>query len=119
MSDLEATWVNQNDDPDNKYYFANHLDPQKRMRVWITQQLEDVIEALKPANYLTEYIRFMKGCDNLSRCYKNHQDLGHIDEIRLTFWARYQYKLKTVIKPMIRKIRRMEAKRDLKRMGFL
>jgi len=119
MSDLEATWKNQDDIPDNKYYFTNHLEPQKRMRVWVTQQLEDVIEALKPSNYLTEYVRFMKGCDNLSRSYPNHEDLGHIDLIRMEFWQRYQMTVKLKIKPMIRKIRRMEIKRDLKRMGFL
>jgi hypothetical protein len=115
----EATWRNAGDNPPNVYHFIDHLDPQKRMRVWENQQMDDVIESLKPSNYLTEFVRYMKGCDNLSRCYPIHEELGHIDEIRREFWAKYQYKVKTVIKPMIRKIYRAEAKEDLKRMGFL
>ncbi len=112
-------WRNAEDHPHNRYYFIDHLDVQKRLRVWGTQQMNDVIEALKPSNYLTEFVRFMKGCDNLSRAYPNHEELGHIDEIRREFWSRYQFKVKTVIKPMIRKIYHREAMNDLKRMGFL
>ena len=114
----EATWKNPEDHPHNKYYFIDHLDVQKRLRVWHEQHAYDVIEALKPSNYLTEFVRYMKGCDSLSRAYPNHEELHHIDEIRRDFWAKYQYKVKTVIKPMIKKIYRAQAKKDLDRMGF-
>jgi len=119
MENIEATWKNQGDVPDTIEYYIDHLEPQKRMRVWVTQQLEDVIEGLKPSNYLTELVRFMRGCDNLSRCYKNHQDLGHIDEIRIEFWQRYQMTVKLKIKPMIKKIHKARIKKDLERMRFL
>jgi len=113
------TWKNAEDKPDLHPHFIDHLCPQKRMRVWSGQQMDDVIEALKPSNYLTEFVRFMKGCANLSRCYPIHEELGHIDEIRMDFWVKYQYKVKTVIKPAIKKIYRAQAKKDLQRMGFL
>jgi len=114
--DIEKAWKNQDDPVDNKLYSIEHLEPQKRMRVWVTQQMYDVLEALKPSNYLTEFVRFMKGCANLSRCYPNHEDLGHIDEIRMEFWSRYQYVVKTRIKPMIKRIRLMQVRRDLIKM---
>lgn len=114
----EATWKGAEEHPHNKYHPIEHLDVQKRLRVWSTQHMDDVIESLKPSNYLTEFVRFMKGCANLSKCYPNHEELGHIDEIRRDFWAKYQFKVKTVIKPMIKKIYKMQVKEDLKRMGF-
>lgn len=116
---IEETWKNQEDIPDVSEYNLEHLEPQKRMRVWVTQHMNDVLGSLKPSNYLTEFVRFMRGCDNLSRCYKNHQDLGHIDEIRIEFWGRYQYLVKVKIKPMIKKLHRMSINKDLNGMGFL
>jgi hypothetical protein len=110
----EQTWRNQEENPANEYHDIQPLEPQKRLRVWVNQQLNDVIEALTPANYLTEFVRFMRGCDNLSRCYRNHQDLGHIDEIRFEFWQRYQMTVKLKIKPMIKKIKRREIIKHLK-----
>lgn len=115
---MNETWKNQEDEPDNKYYFIDHLDVQKRLKVWATQQINDVIEALKPSNYLTEFVRFMRGCANLSKCYPLHEELGHVDEIRMEFWAKYQYKVKTVIKPEIKRIRKAQLRKDLERMGF-
>jgi len=114
----ERTWKNPEEPPHNVYYFIDHLDPQKRLRVWGGQHMNDVIESLKPSNYLTEFVRFMKGCDSLSRCYPLHEELGHVDEIRLEFWSRYQTKVKTVIKPMIKRMIKDEIKKDLERMKF-
>jgi len=114
-----ATWKNADDKPDLHPHHIDHLEPQKRLRVWAGQQMDDVLEALKPSNYLTEFVRFMKGCDNLGRCYPNHEDLGHINSIRIDFWAKYQEKVKTVIKPAIKKIYKEQARKDLQRMGFL
>ena len=118
MNEQKPAWKNAEDKVENKYFPIDHLEPQKRMRVWREQQIDDVIEALKPSNYLTEFVRYMKGCDNLSRCYPIHEELGHIDEIRIEFWAKYQYKVKTVIKPAIRKIYKTLIIEDLKRMGM-
>ncbi len=117
--DIEETWKNQEDVLDMKYHNVEPLEPQKRLRVWATQQMNDVLEALRPSNYLTEFVRYIKGCDNLGRCFPNHESLGHVDDIRIDFWARYQYKVKTQIKPMIKKFHRMEINKDLNRMGFL
>ncbi len=114
----EATWKNAEDHPHNVYHFIDHLEPQKRLRVWGGQHMNNTIESLTPGNYLTEYVRFMKGCANLSKCYPNHEELGHIDEIRRDFWAKYQFKVKTVIKPMIKKIYKAHVREDLKRMRF-
>jgi len=115
----EETWKNQEDVLDTRYHNIEHLEPQKRLRVWATQQMNDVLEALSPSNYLTEFVRFLKGCDNLSRCFPNHESLGHVNVIRIDFWVRYQYKVKTQIKPLIKKFHRMEINKDLNRMGFL
>ena len=115
----EQTFKNQEDELEMKFYSVDPLDPQKRLRVWTEQQMNDVLKSLQPDNYLTEFVRFLKGCDNLSRCYKNHEDLGHINEIRIDFWSKYQYIIKVKIKPVIKKIRKMEIKKDLDRMRFL
>lgn len=114
----ERTWKNQEDHLPNIYYFIDHLDPQKRLRVWKEQHMNDVVESLTPYNYLTEFVRFMKGCNNLSKCYPNHEELGHIDEIRLEFWAKYQEKVKTVIKPAIKKINKKQMMKDLAGLRF-
>lgn len=117
--DSERTWKNQEDEVDTKYYFIDHLCPQKRLRVWAGQQMNEILGALTPRNYLTELVRFIKGCDNLSRCYPLHEDLHHVDEIRIDFWAKYQYKIKTIIKPAIKRRHKAQIRKDLKRMGFL
>ena len=111
-----TTWKNQEDHPHNTYYFIDHLDFQKRWRVLSGQHMHDVLEDLKPSNYLTEFIRFMKGCDNLSRCYPLHEDLGYVDEIRRDFWSKYQMVVKLKIKPMIRKIYKIQIREDLMRL---
>jgi len=112
------TWKNSEDSPENRYYPIMVWDPQKRLRVWREQQMNDVIESLSPSNYLTEFVRYMKGCESLSRSYPNHTELGHIEEMMIEFWARYQEKVKTVIKPAIRKIYKIQIKKDLIRMGM-
>lgn len=112
----EMSWKNQMDNPDNKEYCVDPLEPQKRLRVWMNQQKDDVLQSLTPKNYLTEFARFLKGCDNLSRCYKNHEELGHIFEIRLDFWQRYQSLIKLKIKPMIKQIHQKQIRNDLERM---
>jgi hypothetical protein len=110
----ERTWENPEREVKNPYYFIDHLDVQKRFRVLEGQHMKDIMEALTPYNYLTEFVRFMKSCANLSRCYPNHEDLGHVDEIRRMFWEKYQIKVKTVIKPQIRKIYKMEIRKTLR-----
>jgi len=114
----EHTWKNQEDHLPNKFYSIQPLDGQKRLRVWATQHMDGVIESLSPYNYLTEFMRYMRGCDNLSVCYPIFEELGYVDEIRMDFWAKYQLKVKTVIKPAIKKIYKKLVKEDLKRMGM-
>jgi len=111
-----TTWKNPEEPPPNRHYDINHLDGQKRLRVLSTQHLNDIIESLKPSNYLTEFVRFMKGCDHLGKKYPIFEELGYITEIRLDFWAKYQYKVKTVIKPAIKKLYKRSIIEDLKRM---
>ncbi len=115
----ERTWLNTEDRPDMIFFCVDPLCPQKRLRVWTTQQLEDTLEILTPFNYLTEYARYMRGCDNLSRCFPNHNELGHIDEIKIEFQRRYDEKVNTIIKPAIKKIYKMQVKEDLKRLRML
>lgn len=101
-----------------KVHDINLLDPQKRLRVW-ENQIDGVIESLKPSNYLTELYSFMKGCSHLSKSYPNHEDLGHVDSIRIEFWAKYQKKFKEEIVPLIKRWKREEIRKDLVRMGFI
>jgi len=110
------SWENPDVEVKNPAYGIEPLDVQKRLRVWQEQQMPMVLESLKPSNYLTEFVRFIKGCDNLSRCYPNMEELGYISEIRMEFWAKYQYIVKTKIKPMIKAIYKNEIRETLRTM---
>ncbi len=113
-------WFNPDDLPvpafQRKAHDINPLCPQKRLRVW-EERIDDVIESLKPSNYLTELYRYLKGCDNLHRSYPNHEQ--HINEIRIIFWAKYKHAVKTRIIPIIKRWKREDIMNDLKRMGFV
>lgn len=106
------------DPKDIKVYDVDPIEPQKRLRAW-EERIDSTIESLKPSNYLTELYRFMRGCDHLTKSYPLHEDLGHINSIRIEFWSRYQKKFKEEILPLLKKQRNEMVKRDLKRMGFL
>lgn len=70
------------------------LDFQSRYRVMIGWLMDWVVEEISLYNNQFHFKTFMKQCDHLGKRFPIHEELHHIDEIRMVFWARYQAKMK-------------------------
>ena len=118
MSD-KSTWVNGMEHiPDNKYHPIDHLNFNKRLHVLEGWLMDAVIEDLNIYNHNFHFQTFMKQTKLLGNKFPLHEELHHLDNVRIIFWSRYQEKYKKFLLPKIKKIKKEQIKKDLKSLGF-
>lgn len=94
------------------------LDFQTRYNVLTGWLMEWVLNEINLFNNQFHLKTFLKQCDHLGKRFPLHEDLGHINDIRIIFWSKYQTKIKIMIHQQ-HKLNRYQAMNDLYRMRFL
>lgn len=91
-------------------------DKEKRIRVFSGWLLDAVMQDINVFNHVNRMRAYMRQGSKLKKSYPNDNT---IDEINIEVWAQYQKRYKEEIKPKIKRLKKKDIVRSLKRMGFL